>query len=244
MLGDLVPLVAGAALAFKRRGERRVAMTFLGEGAFSVGDTHEGLNLAAVWQVPGGLRDPVESLLLLDACRAPDGQHEHRAADLRRLVDSRRARRRNGRPRRSRHRACRRRAGAQRQRPPGRRGPLGADARPRRPRRRALYAGRDARGVRGAVRPGRSDSRHASRSTASTPAIQGCATLHSRRSMRGSPKRSRHRHRIRRRSRTASMRRRRFVNDPPAYAGSRPRRTRSISTARDRSSSQSCARRR
>ena len=52
MLGDLVPLVTGAALAFKRRGEPRVAMTFLGEGAFSVGDTHEGLNLAAVWQVP------------------------------------------------------------------------------------------------------------------------------------------------------------------------------------------------
>ncbi len=52
MLGDLVPLVTGAALAFKRRGERRVAMTFLGEGGFSVGDTHEGLNLAAVWQVP------------------------------------------------------------------------------------------------------------------------------------------------------------------------------------------------
>jgi TPP-dependent pyruvate/acetoin dehydrogenase alpha subunit len=52
MLGDLVPLVTGAALAFKRRGEARVAMTFIGEGAFSVGDTHEGLNLAAVWQVP------------------------------------------------------------------------------------------------------------------------------------------------------------------------------------------------
>ena len=52
MLGDLVPLVTGAALAFKRRGERRVALTFLGEGAFSVGDTHEGLNLAAVWKVP------------------------------------------------------------------------------------------------------------------------------------------------------------------------------------------------
>ncbi len=52
MLGDLVPVITGAALAFKRRGERRVAMTFLGEGAFSVGDTHEGLNLAAVWQVP------------------------------------------------------------------------------------------------------------------------------------------------------------------------------------------------
>jgi pyruvate dehydrogenase E1 component alpha subunit len=52
MLGDLVPVVVGAALAFKRRGEPRVALTFLGEGAFSVGDTHEGLNLAGVWQVP------------------------------------------------------------------------------------------------------------------------------------------------------------------------------------------------
>ena len=52
MLGDLVPVTVGAALAFKRRGERRVALTFAGEGAFSVGDTHEGLNLAGVLQVP------------------------------------------------------------------------------------------------------------------------------------------------------------------------------------------------
>jgi TPP-dependent pyruvate/acetoin dehydrogenase alpha subunit len=52
MLGNLVPVTVGAALAFKRRGEPRVALTFLGEGAFSVGDTHEGLNLAGVWQVP------------------------------------------------------------------------------------------------------------------------------------------------------------------------------------------------
>jgi TPP-dependent pyruvate/acetoin dehydrogenase alpha subunit len=52
MLGNLVPVTVGAALAFKRRSEPRVALTFLGEGAFSVGDTHEGLNLAGVWQVP------------------------------------------------------------------------------------------------------------------------------------------------------------------------------------------------
>jgi TPP-dependent pyruvate/acetoin dehydrogenase alpha subunit len=52
MLGNLCPVIVGAALAFKRRGEPRVAMTFLGEGAFSVGDVHEGLNLAGVWQVP------------------------------------------------------------------------------------------------------------------------------------------------------------------------------------------------
>lgn len=52
MLGDLLPVAVGAALAFKQRGEPRVALTFLGEGAFSTGDVHEGLNLAGVWQVP------------------------------------------------------------------------------------------------------------------------------------------------------------------------------------------------
>ncbi len=52
MLGNLVPVAVGAALAFKRRGEARVALTFLGEGAFCVGDVHEGLNLAGVLQVP------------------------------------------------------------------------------------------------------------------------------------------------------------------------------------------------
>jgi pyruvate dehydrogenase E1 component alpha subunit len=52
MLGDLVPVCVGAALAFKRRREPRVALTFLGEGAFCVGDVHEGLNLAGVLRVP------------------------------------------------------------------------------------------------------------------------------------------------------------------------------------------------
>jgi len=51
-LGDLVPVVVGAALAFKRRGEPRVALTFFGDGAMSVGDVHEGLNLAGVLGVP------------------------------------------------------------------------------------------------------------------------------------------------------------------------------------------------
>jgi pyruvate dehydrogenase E1 component alpha subunit len=52
MLGNTCPLVVGAALAFKRRGEPRVALTFLGDGATSTGDVHEGFNLAAVWRVP------------------------------------------------------------------------------------------------------------------------------------------------------------------------------------------------
>jgi TPP-dependent pyruvate/acetoin dehydrogenase alpha subunit len=55
MLGDLVPVAVGAALAFKRRGEPRVAMTFFGDGAMSTGPVHEGLNLAGVWGVPAVL---------------------------------------------------------------------------------------------------------------------------------------------------------------------------------------------
>ena len=51
-LGDLCPVVVGAALAFKRRREPRVAMTFFGDGAMSVGDVHEALNLAGVLRVP------------------------------------------------------------------------------------------------------------------------------------------------------------------------------------------------
>jgi pyruvate dehydrogenase E1 component alpha subunit len=52
MLGDLVPVTVGAALAFKRRGQPRVALTFFGDGAFNCGDTHEGLNLAGTLEVP------------------------------------------------------------------------------------------------------------------------------------------------------------------------------------------------
>jgi TPP-dependent pyruvate/acetoin dehydrogenase alpha subunit len=52
MLGDLCPVVVGAALAFKRRREPRVALTFFGDGAMSTGDVHEALNLAGVLHVP------------------------------------------------------------------------------------------------------------------------------------------------------------------------------------------------
>ena len=52
MLGDLCPVVVGAALAFKRRSEPRVALTFFGDGAMSTGDVHEALNLAGVLHVP------------------------------------------------------------------------------------------------------------------------------------------------------------------------------------------------
>jgi pyruvate dehydrogenase E1 component alpha subunit len=43
---------AGAAYAFRLRGEARVAVCFLGDGATSKGDFYEALNMAAVWQAP------------------------------------------------------------------------------------------------------------------------------------------------------------------------------------------------
>lgn len=47
-----VPHAAGVALAFKLRGEPRVAVCLCGDGATSKGDFYEGLNLASVWRVP------------------------------------------------------------------------------------------------------------------------------------------------------------------------------------------------
>ncbi|MGH9455346.1 MAG: thiamine pyrophosphate-dependent dehydrogenase E1 component subunit alpha [Terriglobia bacterium] len=48
MLGELIPVLAGVALASKLRGEKRVALTFIGDGGASTTPFHEGLNLAAV----------------------------------------------------------------------------------------------------------------------------------------------------------------------------------------------------
>ncbi len=51
-LGDMVPVMAGIALTFKIRKEPRVGMVYVGDGAMSTGSFHEGMNFAAVQQVP------------------------------------------------------------------------------------------------------------------------------------------------------------------------------------------------
>jgi TPP-dependent pyruvate/acetoin dehydrogenase alpha subunit len=51
-VGDMVPVVTGLALAFRQRGERRVALTWVGDGATKTAAVHEGLNLAGVLKVP------------------------------------------------------------------------------------------------------------------------------------------------------------------------------------------------
>lgn len=47
-----VPVAAGVALSFKIRREPHIAVAYLGDGASSRGDFHEGSNLAAVLKLP------------------------------------------------------------------------------------------------------------------------------------------------------------------------------------------------
>jgi pyruvate dehydrogenase E1 component alpha subunit len=51
-VGTHVPHAAGVALAFKLRGEQRVAVCVFGDGATSRGDAYEALNFAALFQLP------------------------------------------------------------------------------------------------------------------------------------------------------------------------------------------------
>ncbi len=51
-LGSMIPVAAGCAFAFRQKGSDRLAINFIGDGATSTGDFHEGLNMAAVWKLP------------------------------------------------------------------------------------------------------------------------------------------------------------------------------------------------
>lgn len=51
-LGDLIPVMAGIALASKMKRLRSVALTYIGDGGTSTGVFHEGLNFAAVFKLP------------------------------------------------------------------------------------------------------------------------------------------------------------------------------------------------
>jgi pyruvate dehydrogenase E1 component alpha subunit len=51
-LPAMLPVATGMALAFKIRGDRRVAVGWFGEGAAGRGDAHEAMNFAGVRQLP------------------------------------------------------------------------------------------------------------------------------------------------------------------------------------------------
>ena len=52
MLGDLIPILTGVAMAGRYLGQKIVALTFIGDGGSSTGAFHEGMNLAASQRAP------------------------------------------------------------------------------------------------------------------------------------------------------------------------------------------------
>jgi pyruvate dehydrogenase E1 component alpha subunit len=51
-VGTQIAHATGAAYAFKLRGEKRVAVTIIGDGGTSTGDFYSALNMAGAWRVP------------------------------------------------------------------------------------------------------------------------------------------------------------------------------------------------
>jgi pyruvate dehydrogenase E1 component alpha subunit len=52
IVGGGIPIASGLALAAKRLGTDTVAVSFFGDGAANEGAFHEGLNMAAIWNLP------------------------------------------------------------------------------------------------------------------------------------------------------------------------------------------------
>ncbi len=47
-----IPLAAGMALSFKMENKPHVVASFFGDGAVAEGAFHEGVNMAAIWNLP------------------------------------------------------------------------------------------------------------------------------------------------------------------------------------------------
>ena len=52
IVGGGIPVAAGMALAFKMQRSGQVAACFFGDGAVAEGAFHEGVNMAAIWNLP------------------------------------------------------------------------------------------------------------------------------------------------------------------------------------------------
>ena len=52
IVGAQVPIGTGLAFASSYRGDGRVSLTYLGDGAVNQGQVHEALNMAALWKLP------------------------------------------------------------------------------------------------------------------------------------------------------------------------------------------------
>jgi len=77
MVGGLAPVIAGYALAFRRLGAPRVALTWVGDGATKTGGVHEAFSFAAAQHLP--------VIFIIQNNQVALGTHlhqHHRAADF------------------------------------------------------------------------------------------------------------------------------------------------------------------
>src|SRR6202043_2950012 len=79
MLGDLIPVMTGIAMAGRYLGQKIVTMTWIGDGGTSTGVFHEGLNLSAVEKVP--------FLLIVENNQGADSTTVEKQSALRDLAD-------------------------------------------------------------------------------------------------------------------------------------------------------------
>ena len=52
VVGSGIPTSVGIALALKMRGSDQILLSFFGDGASNLGEFHEALNMAAIWDLP------------------------------------------------------------------------------------------------------------------------------------------------------------------------------------------------
>jgi hypothetical protein len=100
VLGSIVPVATGIALAEKRKGTGRGLDVFLGDGTLGEGVTYESLNIASLWQLPGAVRRREQPLRAVDARRARARRVDRGTrCSVRRRGRRARHHRRRGRPR-------------------------------------------------------------------------------------------------------------------------------------------------
>jgi len=52
IVGGGIPIAVGLALAFQNLNKRNIVACFFGDGAANIGTFHEGINMAAIWNLP------------------------------------------------------------------------------------------------------------------------------------------------------------------------------------------------
>ena len=52
IVGGNIPIATGVALSFKMQKKKNIVCCFLGDGAINEGAFHEGVNMAAIWNLP------------------------------------------------------------------------------------------------------------------------------------------------------------------------------------------------